>query len=30
VATTARVSGKVLTPEDQQRLIRETNQELAA
>ncbi len=30
VATTAKVSGKVLTPEDQQRLIQEANQGLAA
>jgi len=30
VETTVRVSGKVLTMEDQQRLIRETNEQLAA
>ena len=30
VDTTAKVSGKVLTTEDQQRLIDETNKELAA
>ena len=30
VDTTAKVSGKVLTSEDQQRLIDETNKELAA
>ena len=30
VDTTTKVSGKVLTPEDQQRLIDETNKELAA
>ena len=30
VDTTAKVSGKVLTAEDQQRLIDETNKELAA
>ena len=30
VATTARVAGKVLTPEDQNRLIEETNRQLAA
>jgi F-type H+-transporting ATPase subunit b len=30
VETTAKVSGKVLTAEDQQRLIDETNKELAA
>ena len=30
VETTAKVSGKVLTSEDQQRLIDETNKELAA
>ena len=30
VATTAKVAGKVLTPEDQSRLIEETNRQLAA
>jgi F-type H+-transporting ATPase subunit b len=30
VATTAKVAGKVLTPEDQQRLAEEANQQLAA
>ena len=30
VETTAKVSGKVLTTDDQQRLIDETNKELAA
>jgi protein-L-isoaspartate O-methyltransferase len=30
VATTARVAGKVLTAEDQSRLVEETNRELAA
>jgi F-type H+-transporting ATPase subunit b len=30
VETTAKVSGKVLTPADQQRLVEETNRELAA
>ena len=30
VQTTAKVSGKVLTPADQQRLVEETNRELAA
>ena len=30
VSTTAKVAGKVLTPQDQQRLIQEANQELAA
>ena len=30
VDTTARVTGKVLTPEDQQRLAQETTQQLAA
>ena len=30
VETTAKVSGKVLTTEDQQRLVQETNKELAA
>jgi len=30
VATTAKVSGKILTADDQQRLAEETNRELAA
>ncbi len=29
-ATTAKVAGKVLTPQDQQRLIQEANREMAA
>jgi F-type H+-transporting ATPase subunit b len=30
VQTTAKVTGKVLTPDDQQRLVEETNRQLAA